>query len=53
MEKLTTQEMKRIEGGVSLWVGIGIGALAIFLSGVLDGIIHPKRCEGGSNAVTQ
>ncbi len=50
MEKLTDKEMKRIEGGISVWVGLGIGAIAIFLSGVLDGIMHPKACEGGSYA---
>lgn len=47
MEKLTEKELREVEGGISLWVGIGIGALAVFLAGLLDGAVHPKTCEGG------
>ncbi len=48
MEKLTDKELVATQGGVSLWIGVGLGALAIFLAGMIDGIVHPKSCEGGN-----
>ena len=50
MEKLTNQELKNVKGGISVWIGLGLGALTVFLSGLLDGIMHPKACEGGNYA---
>ncbi len=47
MKKLTEEEMKKVEGGISVWIGVGIAALTVFLAGFLDGIVHPKNCEGG------
>jgi len=44
MRKLKDNELERIEGGFSTWAAIGIASLVIFVSGVIDGIVHPKSC---------
>ncbi len=45
MEKLEKTEMQKIKGGgVSIWVIIGIGVAITFISGVIDGFVHPKDC---------
>ena len=43
---LKDQELERIQGGAVpyIWIGIGIAAIIIFLSGVVDGITNPKEC---------
>ena len=46
MKQLTIKELKNIHGGISVWLGVGIGALAVFISGIIDGLVHPKTCEG-------
>ena len=45
MKKITENELKNIKGGISGWGILGIGALITFLSGVLDGIARPSRCN--------
>ncbi len=47
MKTLTKEEMMQVKGGISVWVGVGIAALAVFLAGLVDGIVHPNPCEGG------
>ena len=32
-------------GGVSPWLVAGISALVTFVSGILDGIARPRRCN--------
>ncbi len=44
MKSLNQESLKNMKGGFSIWAGVGIGALIIFLSGVVDGIVHPKAC---------
>ena len=45
METLKKDEMKRIKGGgISVWVMVGIGAAIVFLSGIIDGFVHPESC---------
>lgn len=46
MKNLTTEEMKKIDGGginIGLWIGIGAGVS--FLIGLIDGIIRPLKCN--------
>ena len=31
--------------GLSVWAGIVIAALAIFVSGIIEGITNPERCK--------
>ena len=45
MKPLSQESLKNMKGGFSIWAGVGIGALVIFLSGIIDCIVHPKACE--------
>ena len=44
MKKLDTQELERVHGGFSAWMALGIAATVIFISGVFEGIVHPRSC---------
>ena len=47
MKKLTNEELKKIEGGLSSAVlGLGISALIAFLAGFIDGFVNPEPCGG-------
>ncbi len=46
MVELTTKEMTYIEGGeLSFGLIVGIGALAVFIIGVIDGYVNPVKCN--------
>ena len=45
MNKLDEKKLTSIKGGISGWGVLGIGALVAFLSGLLDGIARPSRCN--------
>lgn len=45
MKEIKEEDMKNIEGGISVWGGIGIGAAVVFLIGVIDGIVRPLKCN--------
>ena len=46
MINIEESELKKINGGaISGWAIAGIGALSALVIGILDGIVHPKRCE--------
>ena len=45
MREIKEEELKQTKGGISAWAAIGIGALAAFLSGVIDGIARPFKCS--------
>ena len=45
MKKIREEELKKVQGGISTWGAIGIGALVAFLSGVFDGIARPLKCN--------
>lgn len=45
MRKLEKEELERINGGFTAWVALGIASTIIFLSGVFNGIVHPKSCK--------
>lgn len=45
MKRLQEQELKQIKGGISPLALLGIAAIVAFLAGVLDGYVHPRRCE--------
>ncbi len=46
MKKLSTQELKKIKGGFSIFVAFGIAALVSFIGGVISGYVHPESCGG-------
>ena len=45
MRYLNNESLEGITGGLSTWAAIGISAIVIFLAGVIDGIVHPNKCE--------
>ena len=45
MKNLDENKLENIKGGISGWGVLGIGALVAFLSGLLDGIARPSRCN--------
>lgn len=45
MVQLKEEELKNIEGGVSVWVFVGIGAAVVFMAGFLDGLTRPLKCN--------
>ena len=44
-EELKKEQLMKIEGGMSTWAAIGIGAGIVFLIGVLDGFFRPLKCN--------
>ena len=46
MKKIEECELKQINGGgLSGWAIAGISALGTLLIGVLNGIVHPTKCN--------
>ena len=46
MKNINNNELKEIKGGGVNWgLLAGIGAVASFLIGVIDGLINPKNCN--------
>ena len=47
MKKVNDKKLKEVKGGAINWgLAAGIGAIASFLIGVIDGLINPKKCNG-------
>ena len=46
IKKLSDEALEKINGGggAAIWIGLGITAIVVFLSGVIDGIANPKSC---------
>lgn len=42
---LKDNELKNIHGGISAWGLIGLGGLVTFLAGIINGIVHPFKCN--------
>lgn len=45
MKKIDDEELLNIEGGISAWGVIGIGAGIVFVIGVIDGFFRPLKCN--------
>lgn len=47
MKQLDVVAQENIQGGamISVWAGIVIAALAVFISGLIEGITNPERCH--------
>ena len=46
MKKINNEQLKGVKGGGVNWSLVaGIGAVASFLIGVIDGLINPKKCN--------
>lgn len=45
MMEISQEELKKIKGGgISMFAVAGITALTIFITGIIDGIVHPRGC---------
>ncbi len=45
MKQMTDLELVDTKGGFSVMAGAVIVAALIFIIGVIDGIVHPKKCN--------
>ena len=46
MERISNEQMNEIKGGAINWGMLaGIGAIASFIIGVIDGWTNPRRCN--------
>ncbi len=47
IQKIEKEQLERIKGGaaISVWTGIAIAAIVVFLSGVIEGITNPEKCN--------
>ena len=46
MKKMNNEHLRKIKGGGINWgMMAGIGAIASFLVGIIDGLINPKKCN--------
>ena len=47
MEKLDDKDLCNIKGGFTMtpWIALGIAAVVIFISGILEGITNPNKCN--------
>lgn len=47
IKNIEVTELEKIKGGASISVltGIVITAIVVFISGVIEGITNPKRCN--------
>lgn len=45
MKRLSNNELKRLKGGFSAWVGLGIAGAIVFLAGIIDGFTRPLTCN--------
>ena len=46
MKRLDDLELKKIEGGMTVWTAVGIGLVVTFIAGIFDGIARPVKCRG-------
>ena len=45
MKQIKEEELKKVKGGAINWgLMAGLGAIASFVIGMVDGWIHPKKC---------
>lgn len=44
MVQIQSDELDKVVGGGSVWIGVAVAAVIVFLSGVIEGITNPGRC---------
>ena len=50
IRKIDEIELENIKGGaISVWTGIAIAAIVIFISGIIEGITNPQKCYNEGN----
>lgn len=47
METINNDKLEKIKGGalITVWGGLAISAIVIFVSGIIEGLTNPKRCN--------
>lgn len=47
MKNIETEKLNNIRGGFTMngWVALGIAAAVVFISGIIEGITNPERCN--------
>lgn len=45
MKEISKEELQSINGGFSLLAAVGVVAAGVFLVGVVDGYVRPKKCD--------
>lgn len=45
MNLLNEVELTKVSGGIGAVAAIGIGALVVFIIGILDGFVNPNACN--------
>ncbi|MBQ9019284.1 MAG: hypothetical protein IJ097_03100 [Bacilli bacterium] len=48
MVKIEEEKLEKIKGGEgvsAVWIGIAVASLIIFLSGVIEGLTNPEKCN--------
>ena len=48
LKEIEPEKLDKITGGtaISIWTGIVIAAIVVFIAGVIEGITNPERCNG-------
>ena len=48
LKEIKEENLETITGGtaITVWTGIVITAIVVFISGVIEGITNPERCHG-------
>ena len=52
MVKLNEEKLEKIKGGEgvsAVFIGVAVAAAIVFISGVIEGITNPERCNGWKN----
>lgn len=52
MVKINDEKLEKIKGGEGVsvvFIGVAIAAALVFISGVIEGITNPERCNGWEN----
>ena len=48
MRVIQENQLEKIKGGatISVWTGIAVAAIVVFISGIIEGITNPTKCNG-------
>ena len=45
MKRVRDEDLKNINGGISVWIAAGICVAVTFIAGIIDGIARPRKCN--------
>ena len=47
MQRMDNNSLAKINGGFSVWTGLAIAAIVVFIARILEGFTNPKECNNG------